>query len=305
MRSHSALARQQQIGVLVLAIGGLGWLAWHWRESPVSATAGALLIWFGYSLLLAFEFISLRLAGREAAVPQPTWAELARAWLAETWLNAVVFGWRQPFRWNAVPDQLPATPIQPPRRGVVLIHGFGCNRGFWTPWLRELRSRGISFVAVNLEPVFGSIDSYAPIIDAGVQRLSQATGLAPLLVCHSMGGLAARAWLRSARGEGRAHHVITIASPHRGTWFGRFSHAANGRQMRLDGDWVRELAAAAPKGAGAGFTCWYSNCDNIAFPASTGRLEGADNRLIRGAAHVDLGFHGQVMADSLACIAAD
>ena len=300
MRSHSALARQQQVGALVLAIGGLGWLAWHWRESPAVALAGVLVIWFGYSLFLAIEFMALRFAGHEEAVPQPSWAELARAWLAETWLNAVVFAWRQPFRWNAVPDQLPNGPIQPPRRGVVLIHGFVCNRGFWTPWLRELRSRGIPFVAVNLEPVFGSIDNYAPIIEAGVQRLTQATGLAPLLVCHSMGGLAARAWLRGAGGQARVHHVITIASPHRGTWFGRFSHVTNGRQMCLDGDWVRELAAAAPRDSGASFTCWYSNCDNIVFPVTTATLPGADNRLVRGPAHVELAFHPEIMAHALA-----
>jgi pimeloyl-ACP methyl ester carboxylesterase len=84
-------------------------------------------------------------------------------------------------------------------RGVVLVHGFLCNRAFWTPWLAPLRARGHAFVAVTLEPAFGSIDDYAPAIEAAVRRVTEATGQAPLIVGHSMGGLAIRAWLRHAR----------------------------------------------------------------------------------------------------------
>ena len=302
MNEHSSLARLQQIGLLVLGAAGATWLAWQWRQSPALAVGGALLIWFGYSLFLAVEFLALRFAGQDASVPQPRAGELLRAWLAETWLNAVVFAWRQPLRWRALPDNLPQ--VASARRGVVLIHGFVCNRGFWTPWLRQLSQRDIPYVAVNLEPVFGSIDDYPAIIEQAVQRIVQATGHAPVLVCHSMGGLAARAWLRAAKDGSRVHHVITIGSPHRGTWFGRFSHVTNGCQMRLDGDWVRDLAAALSREAAPRFTCWYSNCDNIVFPASTATLPGADNRLVRGQAHVELAFHPQVIAESLAIIAA-
>jgi predicted alpha/beta hydrolase family esterase len=302
MNDHSSLARLQQIGVLVLGAAGATWLAWWWRQSPALAVAGALLIWFGYSLFLAVEFVALRFAGRDDSVPPPRGGELLRAWLAETWLNAVVFAWRQPFRWRTIPDDLPQAASA--RRGVVLIHGFVCNRGFWTPWLRQLRHRSIPYVAVNLEPVFGSIDEYPVIIEQAVQRITQATGLAPVLVCHSMGGLAARAWLRAAKDGSRVHHIITIGSPHRGTWFGQFSHMTNGRQMRLDGDWVRDLAAALSSEAASRFTCWYSNCDNIVFPVSTATLPGADNRLVRGRAHVELAFHPQVIAESLAIISA-
>lgn len=304
MRTHSSLARIQQIATSLLLGAGIGWFAWHWPASPGTAVAGLLLLWFGYSLVLAAEFLALRVAGREPSVPQPSWAALARAWLAETWLNAVVFGWRQPFCWNAVPDHLPATPAQPARRGVVLIHGFVCNRGLWTPWLKELRERSVPFVAVNLEPVFGSIDRYTPIIEEAVGRTIAATGLPPVLLCHSMGGVAARAWMAATGSEARVHHVITIGSPHRGTWFARFSHATNGRQLRLDSDWLRRLDATTAGISHARFTCWYSNCDNMVFPVATATLPGADNRLILGRAHVELAFDPEVMAESLARIGA-
>ncbi|MEO7128769.1 MAG: alpha/beta fold hydrolase, partial [Rhodoferax sp.] len=225
---------------------------------------------------------------------------LARAWAGETVTAARVFGWWQPFRSRAVPDQLAPACAGQQRRGIVLIHGFVCNRGVWTPWLRRLRASGHVFVAVNLEPVFGAIDDYTPIIEDAVQRVTQATGRTPLLVCHSMGGLATRAWLRAANGYARVHHVVTIGTPHHGTWLARSMGGANARQMRIGCDWQRQLERDLPLQQQALFTCWYSNCDNIVFPASTATLPGADNRLLRGVAHVQLALDRTVMLDTLA-----
>ena len=298
MQTRSSLARLQQLTTLSTLAGATAWLAWHWNTSPRIAVAGFLLITFFYSLVLAIEFVALRFIGGGDPAPRPTGAQLVRAWVGETIDAARVFCWRQPFRWREVPDYLESPPGRPAQRGVVFIHGFVCNRGFWTPWLKQLQSRGHCFAAVNLEPVFGSIDAYAPIIEDAVQRVTKATGMAPVLVCHSMGGLAARAWLRSMSADARVHHVVTIGSPHHGTWLAQFSHLENGRQMRRQGEWLRQLAMPA-----VGFTCWYSNCDNIVFPASTATLAGADNRLLQGVAHVSLGFHPDVMSHTMALLA--
>ena len=130
-------------------------------------------------------------------------------------------------------------------------------------------SLSVPFVAVNLEPVFGSIDHYADIIEAAVQRLESAGGLPPVMVAHSMGGLAVRAWMAAHAGDERVHRVITIGTPHRGTFLGRFGHTHNARQMRIGSDWQRELAAREPPHRYGRFTCFYGHCDNIVFPAVT------------------------------------
>jgi pimeloyl-ACP methyl ester carboxylesterase len=299
MRPHSSLARIQQLITLCVAACALVWLVWQWPHAPVRAAVGFVLIAMGFSIFLAIEFVALRFVEPAGVVPRPDWGELARAWCAETVAAAVVFGWRQPFRWREVPDQ-PAAARG--RRGVVFIHGFICNRGLWTPWLQEARRLGLPFVAVNLEPVFGSIDRYVGIIDEAVERVGRESGMAPVVVCHSMGGLAARAWVRAKSAEDRVHRIITIGSPHHGAWLARLSHVRNGRQMRLDSEWLRRLGAPP---AVSRFTCWYSNCDNIVFPAATATLAGADNRLVAGAGHIDLAFHPRVMAETLALIAAE
>ena len=272
----------------------VAWATWQWPRSPALAVAGALAITLGFSLVLALEFLLLVRVRRGDAVPSATGRQLAGAWAAETLMALRVFCWRQPFRWRAVPDLLAGEDLRG-RTGVVLIHGFVCNRGFWTPWLRRLRAQRRAFVAVNLEPVFASIDDYVPVVDEAVRRVREATGRAPLLVCHSMGGLAARAWLRTRADHDAVAHVVTIGSPHHGTWLARFSHLPNGRQMRQDSDWMLDLQRAwSPRHAGR-FTCWYSDCDNIVMPPSTATLPGADNRLVRGAAHVGLAFRDEVM----------
>ena len=296
------LASLQRLITLSIIAASFGWLLYAGRSAPVLGLTGFMAIALAYSVFLAIEFILTKQVNKGDPVPQPSWRELLAAWLGESVTAPRVFCWRQPFRPNAAPDQLGPPERVQGRRGVVFVHGFFCNRGLWTPWLRRLQGSGQAFVAVNLEPLLGSIDDYAPQIEDAVRRVTQATGLPPLLVCHSMGGLAARAWLKLMKAEARVHHVVTIGTPHRGTWLARFGQGRNGRQMRLLSDWQAQLDHDMPAGRHALFTCWYSNCDNIVFPASTATLPGACNRLVRGAAHVQLAFVPQVMQATLALL---
>jgi triacylglycerol esterase/lipase EstA (alpha/beta hydrolase family) len=177
------------------------------------------------------------------------------------------------------------------------VHGFVCNRGLWTPWLRQLRTAGVPFIALNLEPVFGSIDDYPPLIEAAVQQLERATGEKPLLVGHSMGGLAIRAWLARHAADARVRGVLTLGSPHQGTWLAKLSHiTANTRQMRPGGEWLTQLAAAEPASRRELFLCVWGHGDNIVFPASNARLPGARECHIRATAHIDLVHHPAVRA---------
>ena len=270
---------------------------------------GLALTWGGHALILASQFIFMAWRGGSVRVPVPSAATVLRA-AAREWAQALrVFGWRQPFRSARFPDRLSTEPGAPldetPRRGVVLVHGFVCNRGFWTPWLRELQARGHVFEAVNLEPVFTSIDDYAAQVGAAVERMRAATGRAPVLLCHSMGGLAARAWLRTVDDPDRVRHIVTVASPHYGTWIARFSQLPNGRQMRLHSPWIEALDRSETPAQRAKFTCWYSDCDNIVFPFDTAVLPGANSRFMPGQAHLALAFHPAVMNETLDRLARD
>jgi triacylglycerol esterase/lipase EstA (alpha/beta hydrolase family) len=292
------LARLLQAVVAVLLLAAALWAAFWWqRGQPLWAVLGAVLILFLHAPVMALEFAFLRRANRDERVPRPSTPELLRAWAHEVLAAVQVFAWRQPFRWRRFDDQLSAAA--PGRRGLLLVHGFVCNRGLWNPWWPRLQQQGVPCIALNLEPVFGSIDAYAPLIDAAVQRLAQATGQAPLLVAHSMGGLAVRAWLRDGAGEARIHGVVTVGSPHNGTWLGRFGRSRNARQMRAHSAWLSQLAQHETAARYRLFTCFYSHCDNVVFPCSTATLPGADNRHLRGQAHVQLLQHPAVFDEVL------
>ena len=287
---------------MTLLAAGVGWLLYFRQSSPLLAACGFLVIVLGYTAVLALEFAFLRSVNRADPTPQATVGELFSAWVGESLVAPQVFCWHQPFRSKTIPDNLAAEGVVRGKRGVVFIHGFFCNRGFWTPWLKRLQGTGHAFVALNLEPLFGSIDDYTPLVDAAVQKVTQATGMTPLLVCHSMGGLSARAWLRAMKAEARVHHVVTIGTPHGGTWLARFGHGTNGLQMRLSSEWQSGLNHGMPANRHALFTCWYSSADNIVFPASTATLPGADNRLVRAKAHVQMAFAPQLVDATLAML---
>ncbi len=296
------LATLQKIITGSLITAAVAWWLYFYQDFPLLALGGSLLLTLGYAGVLAFEFLLVRATSLNDGdgIPRATWSELFGAWVNEVLVAPQVFCWRQPFFADRFPDKVSGAKFHRGQRGLILVHGFFCNRGFWTPWLQQLEGRGYAFVALNLEPIFGSIDSYIGQIDAAVTRVTEVSGMPPVIVCHSMGGLAVRAWLKATQSDKRIHHVVTIGTPHLGTWLARFGHSENGRQMRVDSAWQAQLNKDLDVELNLRFTCWYSNSDNIVFPAVNATLAGADNRLIRGVAHVQLAFLPQVIDDTFA-----
>lgn len=302
-------ARWQQAAILGSWALALAWLGWQWPQSPAWALGGVLALLLFPAWSVGLQFVCLLVAPRDAmgALPRVSARAMLRAFLAEVGLAYRIFGWRQPFRTHAVADVVDAAAG---RVGVVLVHGYLCNRAFWQPWQRLFAARGIPCIAATLEPAWGAIDDCVPDLDAAVRRMTEATGRPPVLIGHSMGGLVIRAWLRSRGavvGEGVSDavagqrlqalvaRIITLGTPHQGTWIARFSHTDNGRQMRRGSDWLRQLAAHEPRALASRMSCWYSNCDNMVFPAIVATYPGADNRLVVDLAHVQMAFTPEVM----------
>jgi triacylglycerol lipase len=270
---------------LLLAIGReTGWSTGCW------VALYALVL--GHPTLLALEMVlARRVAARKAAVVA-RWRDMPGALLGEWVQSTLIFGWRMPWRAQSIDDHLPKTSRG--LRGVVFIHGYICNRGLWNPWMKRLLKLDRAFVAVNLEPVFTSLDDYVPLVERAVRRIEAATGLAPVIVAHSMGGIVARAWLRSraahkrSDGTAEAARLVTIGTPHRGTWLAHLAMAINARQMRVDSDWLTDLAALEPPALPGLITSWWSECDQIVYPPPTAVFPGSEARQLRGVGHIAL-----------------
>lgn len=282
------MARIQRLIVAAWLIALVLWLHWTSRtDAHGLAVGGVLLLIGGHAMFLAGEFLWMHRANRADPSPRASHSQLVRAWMGECWHAPKVFFWRQPFREGAFPADVTESSG---RRGVLMLHGFVCNRGLWNAWRQRLHADGTPALAISLEPPFGSIENYAPQIEAAVAALERHTGRAPLVVAHSMGGLALRHWWRQPGNAARVHHAITLGTPHHGTRLAALAVSPNGRQMQIESTWLRALADSTPTIAPQ-LTCFYSHCDNIVFPASTATVPGADNRHLDATAHVAMVDH--------------
>ena len=180
---------------------------------------------------------------------------------------------------------------------VLLLHGYGANSGFWQRMHQRLQSQGISHCAVDLEPVLGSIDDYAPRVEAAVRDLLlEQTTSQVIVVAHSMGGLAARAWLRRY-GTHSVARVITLGTPHAGSLLAGYGIGVNARQMlpasawrAEEKHWLSELAKSEDAALRALFLCIWSRHDNIIAPQTSAELPGADQVALDKIGHVALAF---------------
>ena len=188
----------------------------------------------------------------------------------------------------------PANGIAP----VVLLHGYGCNSGYWSHLIPLLEAAGISHASIDLEPLTAAIDDYVPQVARGIDALCAASGAGQVLViAHSMGGLVARAYLR-AHGASRIAHIITLGTPHHGTALADLGPGRNAVQMRLlaANTWLQALAASETLATRALITSIYTHHDNIVVPQTSGELPGARNLDIGGVGHVALARNTRVLA---------
>jgi pimeloyl-ACP methyl ester carboxylesterase len=229
----------------------------------------ALLPLAVHGVPLAIEFVTGALIDRRP-LQRLGIIDGLRVWWGETWRSWVVFNVDQ--AWRA---DFPERPLirDPARPAVLLVHGYMCNRGTWRRWLMDGIPAQWNVATVNLEPLFGPVERYAEGIHAAVERLRAATGAERVtLVCHSMGGLAARSYLRQ-HGHHSVQRVVTIGTPHHGTIFARFGSGGNARQMRNACEFVLALARDPEP---VEFVCFASHHDNLIVPRDNQVLECAE-----------------------------
>lgn len=297
--------RIQRITSLFRVFGGLGLTLWAALQWGAWAGLGVAMIFIaGPALVMLPSFLVLRFIPPAPGLPVAPMSDLLQAWWREVVSVTAVFSWNQPWAEHRHPDHLPAHAHG--RRGMLLLHGYSCNRGLWNAWMKRLRQLDIPHIALTLEPAFGSIDDYAPAIDRAMRELHRATGLPPLIVGHSMGGLSARAWWRSqGHPSDRIHHILSLGTPHQGTLLAKLGTTVNARQMRGDSDWLLALAQDEPAAIGDYFDCLYGHCDQVVFPAETAILPGARVLHLPARGHLQLVFEPEAFDRAIALLSKD
>lgn len=204
------------------------------------------------------------------------------------WLAGVrFFVFTQPWRWKN-PGVQSATVNNPHAIPVVLVHGYLCNHRIWDGWIAALQAQGHAVIAVDLEPIFGSIDDYADVVESAVQSLLQHTGAKKVaLIGHSMGGLAIRARMRQ-HGTEHIAKVITLGTPHAGTHLGRLASTTNGKQMAYQSAWLQALAQHETDTTRALMRIAITPQDNIVFGQREQVLPGVAPKVFEGVGHLQM-----------------
>ncbi|MEO8137580.1 MAG: alpha/beta fold hydrolase, partial [Betaproteobacteria bacterium] len=268
--------------VEVVAYGAAGrYLHVDHGWSLAAATAFSVGVYLGVrALLVGNEFLLARWQGD----PIPPTLRVAPSRLALMYLRELG-GWLLMFSLvlpfiparRSVLDRPAGKPLS--RLPILLLHGLACNRGNWFWFRHQLESRGYAVFTVDVTPPFSHIANFAPQVARAVDEILAATGSDRLvLIGHSMGGLVARAYLDQS-GRDKVAHVITLGSPHHGTWMTRFALGPNLRDMDRDSGWLsalREREARRSPQPYANFTCVYTLHDNLVAPQTSAVLPGAE-----------------------------
>lgn len=184
----------------------------------------------------------------------------------------------------ARPDPEPAPAERVP---VILVHGYFSSRGYFRELLQFLDAQEIAPVfAPRFPGAFATIEDFADVLDAEIERIAAGTGRdRVILVCHSMGGLAARRYL-ARKGGARVAKLITIGSPHAGTGLAAYGLGANAPQMRIGSPFLAELTRCEAGKAACETISIYSTGDNLISPRDSSRLAWARNVPLPDLGHV-------------------
>ena len=141
-----------------------GWLGYALADPIHVPWLGAVLMGIAmpFALLLVTITVSALLT-RASEEPAHLWW---RSLVGELIASITVFIFRQPWSF-ARPALQPATSTIT-RIPVVLVHGYLCNHRIWDDVGQRLRAQGHAVYAIDLEPLFGSIDNYAAALETAV-----------------------------------------------------------------------------------------------------------------------------------------
>lgn len=285
------ISRLARAALLVELLVYLGWGIWlHAGHVPLwrifaMVIAAALILRLVVTLGPFLTVMVLRLRDSRKILG----AGFGRAMLGEYVAKSLSFTLWQPFERRLMsPDP---TPTPGGRAPILLVHGYLCNRGSWRVMRRLLGERLSNPVyTLSLEPPFARIDDYVQQLEARVATILAGSGHARLhLVCHSMGGLVARAWLARAEGWSRVASLSMLGSPHQGTELARAGIGHNVRQMVKGNAWLTVLeseeAGLVPR---VPVISVHTENDNLVYPPESSDLPWAANIRIEGVGHVQL-----------------
>jgi pimeloyl-ACP methyl ester carboxylesterase len=183
---------------------------------------------------------------------------------------------------------------------ILLVHGMVDNRSIFTLLRLGLRRRGFGRVtSMNYSPFTTDVRVAAARLAEEVEALVAETGYERIhVVGHSMGGLIARYYVTRLGGDERVHTLVTLGTPHHGTYTAYGWSNQLTRQLRPGSALLRELDRPVPH-CRTRFVAYWSDLDQMVFPQRHAALERPDlmvrNIGLHGVGHMSLPILGSVV----------
>jgi hypothetical protein len=183
---------------------------------------------------------------------------------------------------------------------ILLVHGMVDNRSIFTLLRLGLRRRGFGRVSsMNYSPFTADVRVAAAQLAEEVEALVAETGYERIhVVGHSMGGLIARYYVTRLGGDERVHTLVTLGTPHQGTYTAYGWHSQLTRQLRPGSGLMRELDQPVPD-CQTRFVVYWSDLDQMVFPQRNAALHHPDlsvrNVDLHGVGHMSLPIIGSVV----------
>jgi hypothetical protein len=183
---------------------------------------------------------------------------------------------------------------------ILLVHGMVGNGSIFTVLRRALRRRGFGPVhTVNYSPFTRDVREGARVLGRHVETLCAQTGYERVhVIAHSLGGVIARYYVQRLGGDARVHTLVTLGTPHRGTYAAHLLPVLLARQLRPGSDVLAELAAPVYL-CRTRFVAVWSDLDQLIYPKDHAQLDHPDlaarNVLLPGIGHMSLPINRRVV----------
>lgn len=183
---------------------------------------------------------------------------------------------------------------------ILLVHGMVDNRSIFTLLRLGLRRRGFGRVtSMNYSPFTADVRIAAAQLAEEVEALVAETGYERIhVVGHSMGGLIARYYVTRLGGDERVHTLVTLGTPHQGTYTAYGWTNQLTRQLRPGSPLMRELDQPVPR-CRTRFVVYWSDLDQMVFPQRHAALVHPDlavrNIDLHAVGHMSLPIIGSVV----------
>lgn len=169
---------------------------------------------------------------------------------------------------------------------VLLIHGIDDTGAIFEKMTATLEGLGWPVHSIDLLPSSGyvGLDRLAEQIETYVSRTFE-PNQAINLVGFSMGGIVSRYYVQRLGGIQRVQRLVTISSPHNGTWTALLRSNIGASQMRINSSFLRELNRDLHQLGQLNFTSIWTPFDSMIVPARSSELPIGKSVQVRVGGH--------------------